>query len=144
MQPATPTTKATAIRKTLILVMYMGLQNYCITRKVSVNTLQGCAEVKSEDSLRRGKALALIHMGLAPIVLQAYLSVTQSLGKFAGKTYIKKPKASSGKRRAALPPSLTLVLQQHRLNRQELFGALGKTELCVLSPRRHTARPEYG
>jgi len=81
--------------------------------------------------LRRGEALALkwknIDMGMASLGVQAYLSVTLSLGKVAGKTYVREPKTSSGKRRVALPPSLTLVLQQHRLRQQEFFALLGKT-----------------
>jgi len=81
--------------------------------------------------LRRGEALALkwknVDMGLASLGVQAYLSVTRSLSKVAGKTYIREPKTSSGRRRVALPPSLTLVLQQHRLKQQELFALLGKT-----------------
>jgi integrase len=80
--------------------------------------------------LRRGEALALkwknVDMGLASLGVQAYLSVTQSLGKVAGETYIREPKTSSGKRRVALPPSLTLVLQQHKASQQELFALLGK------------------
>jgi len=73
-------------------------------------------------------------MGLASLGVQAYLSVTQSLGKIDGKTYIKEPKTGSGKRRVALPPSLTLVLQQHKAEQQELFSLLGNTltdEDCV-------------
>jgi integrase len=81
--------------------------------------------------LRRGEALALkwknIDMGLASLGVQAYLSVTLSLSKVAGKTYIREPKTSSGKRRVALPPSLTLVLQQHKLKQQESFALLGTT-----------------
>jgi integrase len=81
--------------------------------------------------LRRGEALALkwknIDMGLASLGVQAYLSVTQSLGKVDGKTYVKEPKTGSGKRRVALPPSLTLVLQQHKAEQQELFALLGNT-----------------
>jgi len=81
--------------------------------------------------LRRGEALALkwknVDMGMASLGVQAYLSVTLSLSKVAGKTYIREPKTSSGRRRVALPPSLTLVLQQHRLKQQELFALLGKT-----------------
>ena len=81
--------------------------------------------------LRRGEALALkwknVDMGLASLGVQAYLSVTLSLSKVAGKTCIREPKTSSGKRRVALPPSLTLVLQQHRLKQQESFALLGKT-----------------
>jgi integrase len=81
--------------------------------------------------LRRGEALALkwknIDMGLASLGVQAYLSVTQSFGKVDGKTYIKEPKTGSGKRRVALPPSLTLVLQQHKAEQQELFALLGNT-----------------
>ena len=79
--------------------------------------------------LRRGEALALkwknIDMGMASLGVQAYLSVTLSLGKVAGKTYVREPKTSSGKRRVALPPSLTLVLQQHKLRQQEVFASLG-------------------
>jgi len=81
--------------------------------------------------LRRGEALALkwknIDMGLASLGVQAYLSVTQSLGKVDGKTYLKEPKTGSGKRRVALPPSLTLVLHQHKTEQQELFALLGNT-----------------
>jgi len=81
--------------------------------------------------LRRGEALALkwrnIDMGMASLGVQAYLSVTLSLSKVAGKIYVKEPKTSSGRRRVALPPSLTLVLQQHRLKQQEVFRLLGKT-----------------
>jgi len=81
--------------------------------------------------LRRGEALALkwknVDMGLASLGVQAYISVTLSLSKVAGKTYVKEPKTSSGKRRVALPPSLTLVLQQHKLKQQEFFASLGKS-----------------
>jgi integrase len=80
--------------------------------------------------LRRGEALALkwknVDMGLASLGVQAYISVTLSLGKVDGKTYIREPKTSSGRRRVALPPSLTLVLQQHKLKQQESFALLGK------------------
>jgi len=81
--------------------------------------------------LRRGEALGLrwkhIDMGLASLGIQAYLSVTQSLGKVNGKIYIKEPKTGSGKRRVALPPSLTLVLQQHKAEQQRLLASLGNT-----------------
>ena len=81
--------------------------------------------------LRRGEALALkwrnVDMGLASLGVQAYISVTLSLGKVDGKTYIREPKTGSGRRRVALPPSLTLVLQQHKLKQQESFALLGKT-----------------
>jgi integrase len=81
--------------------------------------------------LRRGEALALkwknIDMGMASLGVQAYLSVTLSLSKVAGKIYIREPKTSSGRRRVALPPSLTLVLQQHKLKQQEVFRLLGRT-----------------
>ena len=80
--------------------------------------------------LRRGEALALkwknVDMGMASLGVQAYLSVTLSLSKVAGKIYVKEPKTSSGKRRVALPPSLTLVLQQYKLKQQESFRLLGK------------------
>jgi integrase len=59
--------------------------------------------------------------------VQAYLSVTQSLGKVNGKVYIKEPKTGSGKRRVALPPSLTLVLQQYKAKQQRLFASFRNT-----------------
>ena len=81
--------------------------------------------------LRRGEALALkwkhVDMGLASLGIQAYLSVTQSLGKINGKTYVKEPKTSSGKRRVALSPSSILVLQQHKTEQRRLFASLGNT-----------------
>jgi integrase len=81
--------------------------------------------------LRRGEALALkwknVDMGLASLGVQAYLSITLSLSKVDGKTYIREPKTSSGRRRVALPPSLTLVLKQHKLKQQESFALLGRT-----------------
>ncbi len=81
--------------------------------------------------LRRGEALGLkwkhIDMGMASLGIQAYLSVTQSLGKVNGKTYVKEPKTQSGRRRVALPPSLILVLQQHKAEQQRLFASLGNT-----------------
>jgi integrase len=68
--------------------------------------------------MRRGEALALkwkhIDMGLSSLGIQAYLQVTESLGKVNGKTIIKEPKTLAGKRRVALSPSLTLVLRQYR------------------------------
>jgi integrase len=79
--------------------------------------------------LRRGEALALkwkyVDMGLASLGVQAYLSVTQSLGKVNGKTYLKEPKTGSGKRRVALSPSSILVLRQHKAEQQRLFTSLG-------------------
>ncbi len=79
--------------------------------------------------LRRGEALALkwkyVDMGLASLGVQAYLSVTQSLGKVNGKTYLKEPKTSSGKRRVALSPSSILVLRQHKTEQQRLYASLG-------------------
>ena len=79
--------------------------------------------------MRRGEALALkwkhIDMGLASLGIQAYLSVTQSLGKVNGNILVKEPKTGAGKRRVALPPSLTLVLKQHRQTEEALRTALG-------------------
>lgn len=79
--------------------------------------------------MRRGEALALqwkhIDMGLASLGIQAYLSVTQSLGKVNGNILVKEPKTGAGKRRVALPPSLTLVLKQHRQTEEALRAALG-------------------
>lgn len=79
--------------------------------------------------LRRGEALALkwknVDMGLASLGVQAYLSVTQSLGKVNGKTYLKEPKTGSGKRRVALSPSSILVLRQHKMEQQRLLSSLG-------------------
>ena len=81
--------------------------------------------------LRRGEALALkwkhVDMGLASLGIQAYLSVTQSLGKVNGKTYVKEPKTGAGKRRVALSPSSILVLRQHKAEQQRLFSSLGNT-----------------
>jgi len=81
--------------------------------------------------LRRGEALALkwkhVDTGLASLGVQGYLSVTQSLGKVNGKTYIREPKTGSGKRRVALSPSSISVLQQHKTERQRLFTSLGNT-----------------
>jgi hypothetical protein len=77
------------------------------------------------------EALALkwkhVDMGLASLGVQAYLSLTQSIGKINGKTYIKEPKTSSGKRRVMLPPSLAPVRQQYQAEQQRLFASLGNT-----------------
>lgn len=81
--------------------------------------------------LRRGEALALkwkhVDLDMTSLGVQAYLSVTQSLSKVDGKTYVKEPKTNSGKRRVALSPSLTLVLKQHKSEQQRLCISLGNT-----------------
>ncbi|MFC2035269.1 tyrosine-type recombinase/integrase [Chloroflexota bacterium] len=81
--------------------------------------------------MRRGEALALkwknVDMGLANLGIQAYLSVTQSLGKVNGNTLIKEPKTGAGRRRIALSPSLNLVLRQHKKAEEVLRASLGAT-----------------
>ena len=81
--------------------------------------------------LRRGEALALkwkhIDLGLASLGVEAYLSVTQSLNKINGNMYLREPKTSAGKRRVALSPSLTLVLQHYEAEQKALHAKLGQS-----------------
>lgn len=67
-----------------------------------------------------------VDLGLASLGVSAYLSVTETVYKLNGTYIIKEPKTSSGKRRIALPPSLALVLQQYRAERQAQRALLGK------------------
>jgi len=81
--------------------------------------------------LRRGEALALkwkhVDMGLASLGVAAYLSVTQSLNKVNGRLVLREPKTVAGKRRVALPPSLVLLLRQHRDEQSAAGALLGRT-----------------
>lgn len=81
--------------------------------------------------LRRGEALALkwkhVDMGLASLGIAAYLSVSQSLNKVNGRLVLREPKTAAGRRRVALPPSLVLVLRQHRDEQSAACALLGKT-----------------
>jgi integrase len=79
--------------------------------------------------LRRGEALALkwkqVDVGMASLGVFGYLSVTHSLNKVGGQVIIKEPKTASGKRRVALPSSLSLVLRQHRKAQESLRASVG-------------------
>ena len=81
--------------------------------------------------MRRGEALALrwrhVDFGIESLGVQAYISVSESLSKVAGKVLIKEPKTASGKRRIALPPSCALVLRQHHAEQKELRQSLEGT-----------------
>ncbi len=80
--------------------------------------------------LRRGEALALrwksIDFGLVSLGVSAYLSVTETTYKLDGTCIIKEPKTSKSRRRIALPPSLGLVLRQHRDEQEAQRALLGK------------------
>lgn len=81
--------------------------------------------------IRRGEALALkwnhVDLGLSSLGTTGYISVSESLNKIDGRVIIKEPKSASGKRRVALPPSLALVLRQHREAQEALRASLGGT-----------------
>jgi len=80
--------------------------------------------------LRRGEALALkwknIDLGLASLGISAYLSVVEAAYKLNGTYVIKEPKTSHSRRRIALPPSLGLVLRQHKAGQEAQRALLGK------------------
>ncbi len=80
--------------------------------------------------LRRGEALALrwknVDLGLASLGVSAYLSVVEAAYKLNGTYVIKEPKTSHSRRRIALPPSLGLVLRQHKAGQEAQRALLGK------------------
>ena len=80
--------------------------------------------------LRRGEALALrwknVDLGLASLGVSAYLSVVEAAYKLSGTYVIKEPKTSHSRRRIALPPSLGLVLHQHKAGQEAQRALLGK------------------
>ncbi len=80
--------------------------------------------------LRRGEALALrwknVDLGLSSLGVLGYLSVTETVYKLAGDYIVKEPKTPSSRRRIALPPSLVLVLRQHRAEQEAQQALLGK------------------
>ena len=80
--------------------------------------------------LRRGEALALrwknVDLGLASLGISAYLSVVEAAYKLNGTYVIKEPKTSHSRRRIALPPSLGLVLRQHKAGQEAQRALLGK------------------
>ncbi len=80
--------------------------------------------------LRRGEALALrwknVDLGLASLGVSAYLSVVEAAYKLNGTYVIKEPKTSHSRRRIALPPSLGLVLHQHKAGQEAQRALLGK------------------
>lgn len=81
--------------------------------------------------LRRGESLALkwksIDLGLASLGISAYLSVVEAAYKLNGTYVVKEPKTPSSRRRIALPPSLVLVLRQHRAEQEAQLALLGKS-----------------
>jgi integrase len=81
--------------------------------------------------MRRGEALALkwnhVDLGLSSLGVSGYISISESFNKVNGQVVIKEPKSASGKRRVALPPSLGLVLRQHREAQEALIASLGGT-----------------
>ena len=80
--------------------------------------------------LRRGEALALrwknIDLGLASLGVSGYLSVVETVYKLDGNNVIKEPKTPQSRRRIALPPSLGLVLRQHRTEQEAQRTLLGR------------------
>jgi integrase len=68
--------------------------------------------------MRRGEALALkwnhVDLGSTTTGTPGYISVSESYGKVGGQGVTKETKTAAGKRRIALPPSLTSVLNQHK------------------------------
>jgi integrase len=80
--------------------------------------------------LRRGEALALrwknVDLGLSSLGVLGYLSVTETVYRLAGDYIVKEPKTPSSRRRIALPPSLVLVLRQHRAEQEAQQALLGK------------------
>jgi len=80
--------------------------------------------------MRRGEALALrwknVNLGLPSLSLAASLSITETAYTLNGKYIIKEPKTPHSRRQIALPPSLVLVLQQHRAEQEEQLTLLGK------------------
>jgi integrase len=55
------------------------------------------------------------------------LSVTQALHRPSGRSYVlRSPKSRAGRRRIDLPPSLTLVLRQYRVEQENQRDMLGK------------------
>ena len=80
--------------------------------------------------LRRGEALALrwknVDLGLSSLGVLGYLSVAETVYKLAGDYIVKEPKTPSSRRRIALPPSLVLVLRQHRTEQEAQQALRGK------------------
>ena len=80
--------------------------------------------------LRRGEALALrwknVDLGLASLGVSAYLSVVEAAYKLNGTYVIKEPKTSHSRRQIALPPSLGVVLRQHKAGQEAQRALLGK------------------
>ena len=76
--------------------------------------------------LCRVKLLTSIDLGLASLGISAYLSVLEAAYKLNGTYVVKEPKTPHSRRRIALPPSLALVLRQHRGEQQAQRAVLGK------------------
>ena len=70
--------------------------------------------------------LTSVDLGLASLGISAYLSVVETGYKLDGNYIIKEPKTLSSRRRIALPPSLVLVLHQHRAEQEAQQTLLGK------------------
>jgi integrase len=82
--------------------------------------------------MRRGEALALrwnhVDLGSTTLGTPGYISVSESFGKVGGLGITKETKTASGKRRIALPPSLTSVLKQHKEAQKAIREALKGTQ----------------
>ena len=75
--------------------------------------------------LRRGEALALRWRYVD--LIGAELQVVETAFKLGDGTYVlKEPKTPHSRRAVSLPPSLALLLQQYRADRQALWYRLGK------------------
>ncbi len=80
--------------------------------------------------MRRGEALALrwknVDLGLPSLSVLGSISVVETVYKLNGEYVIKEPKTPHSQRQIALPPSLTLVLGQHRAEQKAQRDLLGK------------------
>ena len=107
--------------------------------------------------MRRGEALALtwnhVDLGSTTSGAPGYISVSESYGKVGGQGVTKETKTAAGKRRIALPPSLTSVLKQHKevqkATRDALKGAQAKSDVEKSTPAKSDteepaiAEPDY-
>jgi integrase len=99
--------------------------------------------------MRRGEALALkwsyVDFGVSALGTPGYISVSESFGKVDGQGVTKETKTAAGKRRIALPPSLVLVLKQHKEAQKAILtsldGKLVESEYVFCHPDRRQLDP---
>ena len=80
--------------------------------------------------MRRGEALALrwknVDLALPSLSVLGSISVVETAYKLNGSYIIKEPKTSHSRRQIALPPSLALVLREHKDEQRAQRASLGK------------------